>query len=70
MNDFGVFIAPVHGGTIVVSHGEVIYIDESGGAELLYDDPDEVGELRTLKKVWIDVTAGTGVLSHHWKRIV
>ncbi len=68
MKDFAVFIAPVHGSTVIVSHGEVVFIGQDGVAELLLDDADEVGELRLLKTGWINAAAG-GHISHHWQRI-
>lgn len=69
MKDFAVFIAPVHGSTVVVSHGEVMYIDQNGIAELLFDDWDEKGESTFVKSGWLSAAAG-GYISHHWQRVV
>lgn len=69
MSDFAVFIAPVHGGTVVVSHGEVLFIDENGIAEILFDGVNDQGENTLLKTGWINAAAG-GLISHHWQRVV
>ena len=68
MKDFAVFIAPVHGSTVVVSHGEVMYI-ENDVVELLFDGWDENGVSTFLKSGWLSAAAG-GYISHHWVRVV
>jgi hypothetical protein len=65
MSDIIVYTMPTHDYTVIISNGEVMCVSPHEATMLITDDGEE-----NLKTRWLEIAAGKGTTSHHWKRIV
>lgn len=70
MKSIAVFVSPETRLTIIVSHGEVLCVDEDGETTMLHDGVYPDGEVKPLRTNWLKAAAGQGVISFNWKRLL
>jgi hypothetical protein len=63
VKDLVIFSCEAHGSTLIIAHGEVVYID-SDGVACWYNEEEKA------RSLWLEVAAGRVKASKSWKRIV
>lgn len=70
MKGLAIFVSEQGNDTVIVSHNEVLFIDEDGETTMLRDDVYPDGEIKLLRTNWLKAAAAQSVFSSIWKRML